>query len=85
MIRVEVTEGFTLEKFKELKEIIRAGKDKEGELFPKDTFICSKEMAEYLAGNNRLNKSFIKIIEIIPEKEEKTITKKTTTKKKITK
>ena len=80
MIKVEVTEGFTLERFKELKKIVRAGKDKEGELFPKDTFLCDEEMVKYLSGNNRLNKSFIKVIEVIPEEKKEEV--KTTTKRK---
>lgn len=93
MIKVEVIEGFTLGenndyKFKDLKNIVRAGKEKEGELFIRDTFECTEKMAKYLTGENALKRAFVKVIEVIPEKkkeeavEEKT--KKATTKKKAT-
>lgn len=69
MIRVEVVnEDFTLEKFDELKNIVRKNKDQKGKLFIGDTFECDDQMAEYLGGNNYLKKSFIKVIEILPKK-----------------
>lgn len=68
MVKVEVIEDFTLERFNELKNIQRKGKDIKGSLFKGDEFDCSKELADYLLGNNKLNKAFIKIIEVIPEK-----------------
>ena len=72
MIRVEViNEDFTLQKFDELKNIVRKGREEKGKLFIGDTFECTKEMADYLNGNNALNKSFIKIIEVIPIKKAK--------------
>lgn len=82
MIRVRVIQPFSLKRFAELKEIIRANpmNDKEGELFIGDTFLCDKEMADYLLGANKLKKSFIEVIEVIPE--EKKPVKKTTRKRK---
>ena len=71
MIKVKVIEGFTLEKFNELKNIKRTGKDIKGFLNVGDEFECTKEMADYLSGNNPLNKKVIQIIEVIPAKEEK--------------
>ena len=71
MIKVKVTSQFTLGAFKELKNIVRANpqKDKENYLFVGDTFECTDKMAKYLGGENQQNKSFVEVIEIIPEKE----------------
>ena len=76
MVRVEVIEYFTLEKgivkFEDLKELVRKNPQnaKDGELFVGDIFLCTKEQANYLLGENQLKKAFVKIIEVIPEKEE---------------
>ena len=70
MIKCEVVEGFTLAKYDELKNVVRKGVDKKGELFVGDTFECDTEMADYLLGNNRLSKAFVKVIEVIPAFEE---------------
>lgn len=77
MIKVEVTEDFTLEKFNELKNIIRKTKEQEGKLFIGDIFECDEKMADYLTGNNSINRAVVKVIEVIPEKEN--TEKKTTT------
>ena len=79
MIKVEVTEDFTLEKFNELKNIIRKTKGQEGKLFIGDTFECDEKMADYLTGNNPINRAVVKVIEVIPEKEN--TEKKTTTRR----
>lgn len=69
MIRCEVIEEFTLEKFDELKNLVRAREEKNQnkKLYLKDTFECNKEMADYLTGGNSYKKPYVKIIEIIPE------------------
>lgn len=77
MIKVEVTEDFTLGKFNELKNIIRKTKEQEGKLFIGDIFECDEKMADYLTGNNSINRAVVKVIEVIPEKEN--TEKKTTT------
>lgn len=77
MIKVEVTEDFTLQKFEELKNIVRKGKSQEGKLFIGDIFECDEKMADYLTGNNSINRAVVKVIEVIPEKEN--TEKKTTT------
>lgn len=69
MVKVEVTDDFHLGKYNELKNIIRKGKEEAGRLFKGDTFECENDMYEYLIGNNALHKSFVKLIEVIPEKE----------------
>lgn len=66
MIKLEVTERFTLQRFDELKDIERIGTDSYGQLNVGDKFWCEKELADYLMGNNKLNKSFVKVIEIMP-------------------
>lgn len=71
MIKVEVTEKFTLERFDKIKNLIRKGTDIKGKLYVGDTFECDSEMAEYLTGKNALKKVVVKIIEVIPEAEEK--------------
>ena len=75
MIKVKVTNQFTLGAFKELKNIVRANpqKDKENYLFVGDTFECTDKMAKYLGGENQQNKSFVEVIEIIPEKKIKEV------------
>ena len=70
MIKVETIEKFGLEKFDELKNIVRKDptKNEEGKLYVGDTFECTEDMAEYLTGNNALNKVVIRVLEVIPEK-----------------
>lgn len=73
MIKCEAIIDFDLKDFGELKNIIRKRKEKEdkkydGKLYDGDIFECSKEMADYLGGNNKINRSVIEVIEIIPEK-----------------
>lgn len=90
MVRVKVTDPFTLGKFNELKEIVRANPQnaKDGELYKNDIFLCDKEMAEYLTGNNKYKKAFAEVIEVIPdvkidkEKVKESINPKRTTKRK---
>ena len=70
MIKVEViNDDFTLERFNELKNIVRKSKEEKGKLFKGDTFECSEELCDYLSGNNPLNKKVVKIIEVEPKKE----------------
>ena len=70
MIKVEViNDDFTLERFNELKNIVRKSKEEKGKLFKGDTFECSEELWDYLSGNNPLNKKVVKIIEVEPKKE----------------
>lgn len=71
MIKVEVIENFDLKDFDKLKNIQRKNSDVKGRLFVGDTFQCDKEMADYLTGNNALNKIVVKVIEIEPKKENK--------------
>lgn len=71
MIKVKVIENFSLGKFKELKNIVRANsrQDLEGRLFVNDTFECDEEMVEYLTKTNAKGKPFVEVVEVIPEKE----------------
>ena len=90
MKKCEVKEYFTLKKFDELKNLVRASENttaKYGELFVGDTFDCTEEMCNYLNGNNKYNKSYINIIqdskkeiEIEKPKERKNKNKKTSKK-----
>lgn len=70
MIKVEVIEKFTLEDYNKLKNVKKVISRKENEFGVRDTFECDEKMADYLTGNNALNKVVIKVIEIIPKKEE---------------
>lgn len=67
MIKVEVIENFTLERFNELKNIERVRQDTNNKLNVGDKFECTKELADYLLGDNKLKRPFVKVIEIIPE------------------
>ena len=71
MIKVEVLEEFTLEKFNELKNIQRRSIEKDGRLFKGDTFECDKELCDYLLGNNPVERAVVKVIEIKPKKSKK--------------
>lgn len=90
MVRLKVTEDFDLGKFDELKELVRfnAMNDTKGHLYINDMFLCTQEMAEYLTGNNKYNRTFAEVIEVIPDviidKEEvkESIKPKRTTKRK---
>ena len=84
MIKVEVIEDFRLEKFSELKNVVRKKGGLDGKLYVGDTFECSEEMVKYLTGKNALNKVVVKIIEYAPEKEEKEIINETVEEKKET-
>lgn len=79
-VRVKVKEFFSLGKFNELEELVRANaeNDKYGELYAGDTFLCTKEMAEYLSGKNKYGKSFLEeeILEVIPDEKPKRKRKK---------
>ena len=68
MIKVEALEDFYLGKYNELQNIVRNDKDEWGRLFKGDTFECDEEMANYLTVTNAKGRSFVRIIEIIPEK-----------------
>lgn len=71
MVKLEVTDenGFTLGKFNELRNIERKDPDKreEGWLYYGDTFECDEDMQNYLLGDNKYKKSFVRVIEVIPE------------------
>lgn len=70
MKKCEVISYFTLKKFDELKNIVRANENnntKDGELFVGDTFDCNEEMAKYLTGDNE-NK--IVVVKIANEEKE---------------
>jgi len=75
MIKVEVIEKFTLKRFGEIKNLVRKTEGKDGELRVGDTFECSEELANYLTGDNALNKTVVKVIEVEPEKEETKVEK----------
>ena len=80
MVRVVVTEKFTLQRFDELKNITRKNLSKRGMLFVGDTFECTNEMAEYLTKKNPAKRAFVKVIEVLPTRTRKN-TKKELTKK----
>lgn len=70
MVKVKVIENFSLGKFNELKNIVRANprQDLEGRLFKGDIFECTEEMAEYLTKTNTQGKPFVEVIETILNK-----------------
>lgn len=69
MFKVEVLEEFTLGRFDELKNIQRKAREEKGKLFVGDIFECDQEMADYLLKDNALKRAFVRVVEIIPEKE----------------
>ena len=88
MFKCEVIKEFTLEDYKQLKNIVRADKEEKGKLFVGDTFECDEKMVDYLTGNNLSKITVVNVLGEIAEKKEepaKKTTKKTTTKRKTTK
>lgn len=86
MVKAKVIEKFDLKDYALLSNIKRANptKNKEGSLYENDIFECDEKMADYLTGNNPLNKKVVEIIEVLPKKEdylEEKIEPKTTFKK----
>ncbi len=81
MIKVIVTEEFILGSFNKLQNVERANinKNEDGYLYVNDKFECDEKMADYLTGNNPINRTVAKVIEVIPEK--KDIDKEDTEKK----
>lgn len=75
MIKVEVIENFTLEDYNKLKNVKKVISRKENEFGARDTFECDEKMADYLTGNNALNKVVVKVIEVEPKKEQWAVTK----------
>lgn len=70
MIKVKATAEFHLSKFNELRNIQRVAREENGKIFKGDIFECTKEMADYLCGDNKFKTSFVEVVEVIPEKEE---------------
>ena len=69
MIKLQAIEDFSLQRFDEILEIERYNKDEKGMIYKNDIFKCNKDLAEYLSGNNPLNRTVVKILEIEPNKE----------------
>ena len=67
MVKLEALEKFRLGRFDEIKIVERKGVGTYGFLEQGDIFECSKDLADYLLGNNAHNRAFVKVIEIIPE------------------
>lgn len=78
MIKVEVIEEFTYERFDELKNITRANivRNEYKHLYVGDTFECTEGIVDYLTKSNRFNKAYVKVIEVIPEEKPKKATTK---------
>ena len=71
MIKCKVIENFTLEKFNQLENVKKVETRKDNEFGVGDTFECTEKMADYLTGNNALNKTVVKVIEVQPKQVEK--------------
>jgi hypothetical protein len=67
MIKCVVIKQFTFKRFDELKNIKRKSVDASGKLLVGDEFECSKEIADYLTGNNPLNEVVVQVVEVEPE------------------
>ena len=80
MIKVEVIEKFNFKDYDKIKDsLIRKSIAIEGQLFVGDTFECDKKTADYLLGENPLNKAVVRVIEVEPIKDATFIEKETTT------
>ena len=71
MIKVEAIKDFKLARYDELKNIVRkSGVEEKGLLRARDTFECTKELCDYLMGDNAKKEVVVKVIEVIPEEKE---------------
>lgn len=77
MIKAHVIENFNFTRKNELKNLEKRNVNTET-LEVGDSFECTKEIADYLLGDNPLKRAFIEIIEVKPEEKKtaKKITKK---------
>jgi len=75
MIKLQALENFTLERFNEVQDIERAGKDQKNWINKNDVFKCGKGLADYLLGDNPLKRPVVKVIEVEPEFTKDPITK----------
>lgn len=77
MIKAKVIENFNFARKNELKNLEKRNTSTEM-LEVGDIFECTKEMADYLLGDNSFKRAFIEIIEAKPEEKKpaKKITKK---------
>lgn len=85
MIKCEVIENFTLEKFNQLENVKKVEIRKDNEFGVGDSFDCTEKMADYLTGNNDLNKTVVKVIEVVPEQVEEAKIEQKSKKKKTSK
>lgn len=76
MVKCQVIKEFTLERFDELKNIIRKRVETKGKLYVDDTFECDEDLAKYLMGNNEKGSTVVKIIEVDPKIKSKKASKK---------
>ena len=72
MVKCKSLKEFSLRRFNEIQNLIRADENKNsnGWIYVNDTFECELELAEYLTGKNEKKIVAVKIIEVIPEKKE---------------
>lgn len=71
MIKVEVIEDFRYKDFDKIESLERGtSKNQKDYLFKSDTFVCTKEMSDYLLGDNPIKRAVVKVVEVIPEKKE---------------
>ena len=71
MIKVEVIEDFRYKDFDKIEGLERGtSKNAKDYLYISDTFVCTKEMSDYLLGDNPIKRAVVKVIEVIPEKKE---------------
>lgn len=67
MIKLQALENFTLERFNEIQDIERAGREQKNWINKNDVFKCGKGLADYLLGDNPLKRPVVKVIEVEPE------------------
>lgn len=68
MVKCEAIDSFTLERFKELRNVVKKMEKPENRFDAGDIFECEDEMAKYLTGENSKNKVVARVLEVIPAK-----------------
>lgn len=71
MVKLKAKENFSLGRFAEIKNLVRAnGTGTEGRLGKNDIFECEEDLAKYLTNEikNPVNRAVVEVIEVIPKK-----------------
>ena len=71
MVKVQAIIDFNYKNYNKIKDLQPTNKMQEGKIFAGDIFNVEDDEAKYLTGENKNNIVAVKVLEVIPENEEK--------------